>query len=137
MMNTYPAVLYVEDDPQSREIMYLLLVDQMDLSSVTIYEDSANFVEKVTALNPKPDVILLDIHVRPYTGFEMLKMLRALPQFADTPILALTASVMNEEIHQLKTAGFNGVIAKPLDLDSFPQILGRVLEGETVWYVVS
>lgn len=136
-MNIYPAVLYVEDDLQSREIMYLLLVDQMELSSVTIYEDSSNFVEKVKTLSPKPDVILLDIHMRPYTGFQMLEMLRAMDAFKDTPIVALTASVMNEEIHQLRTAGFNGVIAKPLDMDSFPQVLERIMRGETVWYVVN
>ncbi|MFN8372367.1 MAG: response regulator [Anaerolineae bacterium] len=136
-MSHYPAVLYVEDDPQSREIMYLLLVDQMGLENVTIYEDSTDFMDRIMGLNPKPDVILLDIHMRPYTGFDMLEMLRNHEDFRDTPIVALTASVMNEEVYKLKTAGFSGVIAKPLDLDAFPQILDRILHSETVWYVVS
>jgi CheY-like chemotaxis protein len=82
-------------------------------------------------------VILLDIHVRPYTGFEMLEMLRNHPDYRTTPVVALTASVMNEEIIHLRQAGFNGVIAKPVDIDAFPKILERIMRGEAFWNVVS
>lgn len=136
-MSQYPAVLYVEDDSQNREIMQLLLVDEMGLEHVSLFEENANFLERVRSLDPQPDVFLLDIHVKPYTGFEMLEMLRADEAYKNTPIIALTASVMNEEVHKLKNAGFNGVIAKPLDLEMFPATLQRILKGETVWYVVS
>ena len=132
-----PRVLYVEDDLQSREIMQLLLVDQMGLSDVTIFEDSSDFLSRVAQIQPKPDVILLDIHVRPYTGFEMLEMLQNESQWQGVPVIALTASVMNEEIQKLRQVGFNGVVAKPIDLDTFPDVLHRVLEGEEVWNAAS
>jgi CheY-like chemotaxis protein len=136
-MSHYPVVLYVEDDPQSSEIMQLLLMGEMGLEHVVLFDENANFLERVRNLDPQPNVFLLDIHVKPYTGFEMLEMLRAEEAYKDTPVVALTASVMNEEVHRLKTAGFNGVIAKPLDLEMFPATLQRILKGETVWYVVS
>jgi CheY-like chemotaxis protein len=69
------AILYVEDDPRSRKVMNLLLRGSMGLSDVTILEDSEDFLKKVLALNPVPEVIFLDIHVAPHNGFEMLKML--------------------------------------------------------------
>ncbi len=134
-MNQDPCILYVEDDPMSRSVMEMLLVDEMKLSNVIIFEDSSDFVERVTNIDPKPDVILLDIHMKPYTGFEMLAMLREMDQFEATPIVALTASVMNEEVAQLKGSGFDGCISKPIDMDVFPNILDTILQGRKIWRI--
>src|SRR5258708_1312525 len=129
------SVLYVDDDPLSRMVMELLLVNEMQVSGLTTFEDSQNFMGRVKALPAKPDVILLDIHLKPLNGFEMLKLLRE-DGFADTVIVALTASVMNEEVAQLRTAGFNGVVAKPVNLDVFPDLWERMLNNEQVWGIV-
>jgi CheY-like chemotaxis protein len=134
-MGTSLSVLYVEDDPQSREVMELLLRSELGLSNITIFEDSTDFMARVERLRLKPDIILLDIHMHPYTGFEMLEMLREQGAWSSVPVIALTASVMNEEVQQLKLAGFNGVIAKPIDLDTFPDALQRVLNGQQVWRI--
>lgn len=135
-MSDNPAILYVEDDPGSRDIMKVLLREIMGLSHVTIFEDSTNFVNRIQQLESEPDVVLLDIHVAPSNGFEMLELLRQQIK-PETPIIALTASVMNEEVHTLKTAGFNGVIAKPIDIDIFPDQLARILRGEALWNILS
>jgi two-component system, cell cycle response regulator DivK len=130
------AVLYVEDDIQSSEIMYLLLAGEMGLSNVTIFHDSADFISRLQVIHPQPDIILLDIHVQPHTGFEMLEMLRRLENFRNTPVIALTASVMNEEVAELKASGFNGIFPKPINQDIFPDMLTRVLKGESIWRVI-
>ena len=52
-----PAVLYVEDDAQSRMVMEMLLTNRMKLEHVTILENSCDFVGRLTALKPPPDVI--------------------------------------------------------------------------------
>lgn len=134
-MQSNPVVLYVDDDPGSREVMDLLLSTVMELAHVTILSDSSFFLETLTSLNPKPDIILLDIHVEPMDGFEMLNVIRALPDFGATLVVALTASVMNEEVQRLRMAGFYGVIAKPIDIDIFPSLLSRILQGERYWNV--
>lgn len=134
-MTQDPCVLYVEDDMMSRSVMKMMLVNEMHLSNVIIFEDSSNFLERVSNIAPKPDVILLDIHMKPFTGFEMLTMLRDMDQFEGTPIIALTASVMNEEVAQLKGAGFDGCVSKPIDMDLFPDILGSILKGKKIWRV--
>jgi CheY-like chemotaxis protein len=136
-MNNQPAVLYVEDDPLSRRLMGMLLQGRMKLPHVTILENSERFLDHVSALDPKPAIILLDIHMKPYNGFEMLEMLRKLDWAKDVPIVALTASVMNEEVQQLKNAGFTGCLAKPIELATFPDIIERILGGETIWRIIS
>jgi CheY-like chemotaxis protein len=62
-------------------------------------------------------------------------MIRELPSFSDTIVVALTASVMNEEIDQLRTEGFDGAIAKPLNREKFPDLLEKILASEKVWHI--
>ncbi len=137
MTDTLPTVLYVEDDAQSRKLMSLLLKVRMRLPDVTIFEDSTDFLARVESLAPKPDLILLDIHMKPHDGFEMLHMLRSLSWAKDLPIIALTASVMSEEIDQLQEAGFDGCLGKPIDMDVFPELFDRIHAGENIWRVLS
>lgn len=134
-MDTKPVVFYVEDDPQSRRVVKMLMTGRMNLDHVTIFENSENFIERVEALSPKPDVIFLDIHVQPHNGFNMLRMLRQLDWTQDVPIVALTASVMSEEVQELRTVGFSGCLAKPIDLTTFPDTFQRILGGESIWRI--
>jgi CheY-like chemotaxis protein len=92
-------------------------------------------MDKLRAMVTWPDVIFLDIHMEPIDGFEMLRQIRADASFRSTKIVALTASVMNEEVKLLRAAGFDGVLAKPLNVDAFPDALERILGGEQVWFI--
>jgi len=128
-------LLYVEDDPGSRKVMNGLKSLLRDGIEVQIFEDSVDFLARVEAIDGEPDAFFLDIHVRPYDGFAMLAMLREHERFAGTIVIALTASVMNEEINRLKQAGFDGVLAKPLNFHTFPDTVDRILDGEKIWTV--
>jgi CheY-like chemotaxis protein len=134
-MSQQPVVLYVEDDPFSREVMHVLLTYQMGYQNVFIFEDSSDFVARVNALPLLPDIVLLDIHIHPYNGFQMLELLRGIETYADVPVIALTASVMNEEVDDLRSAGFNGVLSKPIDPDTFRDVWLSILEGKHVWNI--
>ena len=134
-MNTAISILYVEDDPMSRRVMQMLLEKRMGIEHVTIFEDSHNFLSRAEAIQPVPDVVFLDIHLEPLNGFQMLELLRLSPQFATTPIVAMTASVMNEEIDMLRTAGFDGVIGKPISIASFPALIKQLADGENIWHI--
>ena len=136
-MADYPAVLYVEDDEMSRIVMQIILVDQMNLSQVVIFEDSTNFVARIEQLPFTPDIIFLDIHMEPIDGFQMLQLLRNHARFSPVTVVALTASVMNEEIDRLRDVGFDGVIPKPIDLENFPYLLDKLLNGESVWRIIN
>jgi CheY-like chemotaxis protein len=135
-MISQPTVLYVEDDANSRDVMRMMLKMSMRLPIVTFFENSQNFLDRLLALTPRPDIIFLDIHLKPISGFEMLRIIREQPIFGHVPVVALTASVMNEEIHRLRNAGFDGCISKPIDIETFPEHMQRILNGETVWRIM-
>lgn len=136
MMDKRPAILYVEDDTMSRSVMEIVLVHQLGLEQVAIFEDSTDFASRLEHLPFDPDLIFLDIHMQPIDGFAMLALLRSNPRYASRPIVALTASVMNEEVVRLREVGFNGVIPKPIDIDTFPDLLDKLLAGQEVWRVI-
>jgi CheY-like chemotaxis protein len=129
------TLLYVEDDPGSRKVMRVLVSTLADPVQLITFEDSTDFMERLAALDAVPDVFLLDIQLTPHDGFSLLKMLRSSADFRDKMILALTASVMNEEINKLREAGFDGVLGKPLSFHTFPETLRRILAGERIWTV--
>ena len=130
-----PIILYVEDDELSREVMYTLLTRGLGYSSVMVFENSGDFALELDTLSTIPDVIFLDIHMEPIDGFTLLRLIRQRIKYNSTRVVALTASVMNEEVKKLKDAGFNGVIAKPLNYETFPNALRRILDKEDIWSV--
>lgn len=134
-MLTPPVLVYVEDDPSSIKIMKLIVEKVMKIPSLTIFQGSENFPEKLNDLEEIPDIFLLDIHIKPYDGFEMLAILRADRCFRRSKIIAVTASVMGEEVDQLKRSGFDGAISKPLNISTFPDLIARVMKGENVWFI--
>jgi CheY-like chemotaxis protein len=131
MINT----LSVEDDPKSRNVAEMIQRMNPELMNLVLFEDSQNFAQRLQQLEPLPNLILLDIHVTPLNGFEMLEIVRNLPDFHTMPVVAMTASVMNEEVNTLRTAGFDGVFSKPVDMDEFPAAIERIMQGEKLWIV--
>lgn len=128
-------ILYVEDEPNSRLIIKMLS-RRMGLEQLVIFEDSNDFAGRVAMLDPVPQLFLLDIHVPPHNGFEMLTMLRADLRYQDAKIVALTASVMGQEVERLRDAGFDGCLGKPIDIDHFPRLLSAIMAGAELWNVM-
>lgn len=130
-----PVFLYVEDDMASRQVVKVLITRVMKYEHLHVFENSADFMTRIHALNPKPTLIFLDIQMRPHDGYQVLSMLRQDPDFAHTTIIAMTANVMSHDVEQLKSAGFDGLIGKPIDNTIFPQLVSRIVSGESIWFL--
>jgi CheY-like chemotaxis protein len=131
----HPRFLYIENDEMSREVMKALLTRGLGYPDIIMFESSAGFEDQLGRLAYKPDVIFVDIHMEPIDGFAMLDVIRRNADYRTVPVIALTASVMYEEVRKLRDAGFDGVIAKPINYDVFPGVLDRILNGEQVWNI--
>ena len=75
-----------------------------------------------------PDLILMDIQLPGMSGIEALKVLRANPATSAIPVIAVTASVMQQDRNQITEAGFDGYIGKPLNLKEFLDAVRNTLE---------
>ena len=75
------------------------------------------------ARDKQPDVILMDINLPGINGFEALKILRADPLTAHTPVIALSANAMPLDIERGRKAGFFRYLTKPIKVDEFMEAL--------------
>ena len=130
-----PSFLYIDDDPISQAVVKILLEKVMGFSEVTYFETSHNFMERIKNLPTVPAVIFLALQVKPHHGYEMLAALRADPVYEKAKIIALTANVMSTDVEKMKASGFSGLISKPIIHRIFPELLNRILAGESVWYI--
>lgn len=129
------AFLYVEDDMLSRQVMRTIVTRVMGYQNLYVFDDSERFHERLVSLPLMPKIIFLDIQIRPIDGFAMLKIIRSERLCENAKVVALTASVMNEEVEKLKQVGFDGAVSKPLSFSTFPTLIPRILAGESIWQI--
>ena len=78
----------------------------------------------------KPDLILMDIQLPGMSGIDALKALRADPATEKIPVVAITASVMQQDRQHIMSAGFDGFIEKPVNLKNLLDTVQGALKGK-------
>jgi len=81
------------------------------------------------AIERKPDLILMDIQLPGINGIEALRQLRATPETAKIPVVAVTASVMQHDRKHITEAGFDGYLGKPINLKEFLETVRSMLDS--------
>lgn len=114
-------VLLAEDEPINQEIALMLLED-VGLT-VDFAADGREAVEKARA--GRYDLILMDMQMPNLDGLEAARQIRLIPDYAATPILAMTANAFAEDKARCFMAGMDDFIAKPVSPDVFYQTLLR------------
>jgi CheY-like chemotaxis protein/CHASE3 domain sensor protein len=107
-------VLVVEDDV--RNIFALSRVFEPRGAKVDIARNGREALDQLRGGTP-PDLVLMDIMMPEMDGLEATRRIRAMPEQAGVPIIALTAKAMADDRDQCLAAGANDYIAKPLDVD--------------------
>lgn len=125
-------VLIVEDNVRNYALVARLL-SFMGVRQTEWKRSGWHVLEFAHDTMPKVDLILLDIHLPEEDGYEVLDRLREDTHFNKTRIVAVTADVSSANLARAQAAGFDGFLAKPIDVDLFPDQIRRVLEGEPVW----
>ena len=81
------------------------------------------------ALERKPDLILMDIQLPGMNGIDALKVLRADPKTSKIPVIAVTASVMQQDRTLITEAGFDRYVGKPINIREFLEAVRSTLEA--------
>ncbi len=120
-------ILFAEDIDINREIVLALL--EPTLLGVDCAENGEEAVSMFEAAPEKYDLILMDIQMPKMDGHEAARRIRALdcPTAATVPIFAMTANVFKEDVEACLSAGMNGHLGKPLDMDEVFSTLTRNL----------
>ena len=108
-------ILIVEDNEKNMK----LVRDILQAKGYQTVEAGTGEEGVQLALEKKPDLVLMDIQLPGMNGIEALKVLRANPSTAQIPVVAITASVMQQDKQQVVDSGFDGFIEKPINLREF------------------
>jgi PAS domain S-box-containing protein len=103
-------ILLAEDNPLNLEVARDFLTPfAVRLDIAMNGQDAVNF-----ASSSAYDLIFLDLHMPELDGLEATRAIRALPGHGNTPIIAMTASVLEADRQRCKEAGMSDFLPKPL-----------------------
>lgn len=107
-------ILLVEDNVLNQEVATEILSSAG--ISVEVANNGKEAVEAVAA--SVYDIVLMDVQMPVMGGYEATKRIRAIGQYKDLPIIAMTAHAMQGAREECLEAGMNDYISKPIDPDS-------------------
>lgn len=102
-------ILVVDDDPNSRKIVELMLLSQG--FALSFAENGQDAVDK--AQQDLPDLILMDVLMPVLNGHEATKQLKLDARTKRIPIIALTALAFESDRREALSAGCDGYLSKP------------------------
>ncbi|HET9448373.1 MAG TPA: response regulator [Steroidobacteraceae bacterium] len=120
------TVLYVDDEPDIREIVELSL-GLVEGLRVEVCESGERALQRLPDITP--DLVLLDVMMPGTDGPTTLQRMRADPRFARIPVIFVTAKAMPAEVARFRELGAVAVVAKPFDPMQLGQQIVAIWEG--------
>jgi two-component system, cell cycle response regulator DivK len=112
---TRAKILLIEDNPNNRYLVTFLL-EARGHEVVPAHDGRAGIA---LALALQPALVLLDIQLPEMDGYEVARALKAHPDSAALPIVAVTSFAMLGDRERALAAGCDGYIEKPIDPETF------------------
>ena len=82
-----------------------------------------------TAVDAKPDLVLLDVILPGYNGFQVCRVLKSQPETADIPVIMLTSKDSDKDREWGMAQGAQDYIAKPFSPESLLDAVSRYTGG--------
>ena len=111
-------ILLVEDNPTDAELTLRALKQRNLANQVLVCRDGAEAVEFFeNSASPIPKVVLLDLKLPKVDGLEVLRRLKGQARTKSVPVVILTSSGEEPDIHKAYELGANSYIVKPWSLN--------------------
>ena len=119
------TILIVEDMPDNMELFrWILDGESLNYEGVT---DGQSAID--AANNRKYDLILMDINLPDMSGKDVTRAIREMPDYIDTPIIAVTAHAIKSEIEGIMSSGITALVTKPINQAELISVINKHLSG--------
>lgn len=119
-------ILVAEDERDIRELINFTLMYAGH--TVTMAANGQEAVEVATALDSKPDLIMMDVRMPKLTGYEACRQMKLVDSLKDIPVVFLSAKGQDEEVQSGIEAGAVAYILKPFAPDELNKRIGEILQ---------
>jgi len=116
-------VLIAEDNPENLD----MLRRRLERRGYTVFAAPDGQVAVDLCNELRPDIVLMDVSMPVLSGLEATRAIRAQPEVARTPIVALTAHAMDGDRARCMDAGCDAYATKPVDLPSLIATMERLV----------
>lgn len=121
-----PRVLIVEDNELNMKLFHDLLKScGMDILMTRNGVDALR-----VAKEERPDLIVMDIQLPEMSGLEVTETIKADPDLAPIPVIAVTAFAMKGDEERIRAAGCEAYLSKPISIDRFISTITSFLPKE-------
>jgi CheY-like chemotaxis protein len=136
-MNPPPPILLVEDNPMDVDLALRAFRRRRLTNPVEVArdgEEALGWIARWEKGEAPPAVILLDLKLPRVDGLEVLRQLKAHPEFRSVPVVVLTTSKESHDVKRAYELGVNSYIVKPVDFDKFVEVASQI---EVYWTVLN
>jgi len=119
-------VLIVEDNELNMKLFHDLL-EAHGIETVQTREGKRAFD---TALEHKPDLIIMDIQLPEVSGLDVTRQLKEHPELKSIPVIAVTAFAMKGDEQKIREGGCEDYISKPISVVRFIEVVKKHLEDQ-------
>jgi CheY-like chemotaxis protein len=133
-MNILNPVLYAEDDEndmffmerafEKLKIEHPLRIVQDGKQAIAYLSSSGSYFDR--SQNPIPSLILLDLSMPGKGGLDVLQWVRTQPSLSEIPVVVLTSSNQESDVHRAGILGANGYIIKPGEPDELIEMVRQL-----------
>lgn len=115
-------ILLVEDNPVDIDLTCRAFARSHLHNPISVArdgEEAISLIDRWDAGETPPSLILLDIKLPRVNGIEVLRHLKAHPRYRRIPVVMLSSSSEDRDLHDAYALGVNSFIVKPVDFDRF------------------
>lgn len=136
-MNTKVPILLIEDNPMDVDLTRRAFVRYNLTNPLEVLRDGQEALDFISSWKPEeptPSVILLDLKLPKVSGLEVLQAIRQHSIFGTVPVVVLTSSAEDVDVHEAYVLGANSYIVKPVDFEKFIDVARQI---ELYWTVLN
>ena len=117
-------MLVVDDSDINRDVARRIF--EGEGAQVTLADNGQHALQWLQAHPDQLDVVLMDLQMPVMDGYQASRLIHAMPQLANLPVIALTAGAFGDQEAAARDAGMTGFLSKPFNVDAAIELIVSV-----------